>query len=93
MVMPLNQIEKCIAYIWTKIIEYVEEQQYSDKEEQASIDLWDKFWDYFDRWALNILTTAFISFDLCLMESTTDGAVLGSTGKTTYASGAYQSPL
>ena len=49
MVMPLNQIEKGIAYIRTKMVEFVEDQPYSDKEEQASIDLWDKFWDYFER--------------------------------------------
>ena len=49
MVIPLNQIEKGIAYIRTKIIEFVKDQSYSNKEEQASIDLWDKFWDYFER--------------------------------------------
>ena len=49
MVIPLNQIEKGIAYIRTKMVEFVEDQPYSDKEEQASIDLWDKFWDYFER--------------------------------------------
>ena len=35
----------------------------------------------------------FLFFDSGLGASSTDGAVLGSTGKTTYASGAYQSPL
>ena len=49
MVIPLNQIEKGIAYIRTKIIEFVKDQSYSNKEEQASIDIWDKFWDYFER--------------------------------------------
>ena len=48
-VLPLDQIEKGIAYVRTKIIVFVEEQKYSEKETQASFDLWDKFWDYFER--------------------------------------------
>jgi hypothetical protein len=40
---------------------FVYTQQYSDKHTQASSDLWDKFSNYFERWALNVLTTVSIS--------------------------------
>jgi hypothetical protein len=48
MVIPVDLIEKGIAYIRTKIIKLVELQIYSEKEEQASFDRWDQFWEYFE---------------------------------------------
>jgi hypothetical protein len=49
MVLEVHQIQKDIAYVWTKIIAFVEEQSNSTDEEQAACEKWDQFWEYLNR--------------------------------------------
>ena len=48
-VIPIEQLEKGIVFVRTKIIDFVGELSDSDKGEQASVERWDKFWKYFER--------------------------------------------
>ena len=38
-----------MVFVQTKIINFVSELSKSAKEEEASVERWEKFWDYFER--------------------------------------------
>ncbi len=46
-VIPIEQLERGIVFVRTKIIDFVGELSSSAKEEQASVERWDKFGEYF----------------------------------------------
>jgi hypothetical protein len=48
-VIPIDQLEKGGIFVRTKIINFVSEPSKSAKEEEASVERWKKFWDYFER--------------------------------------------
>ena len=48
-VIPIDQLEKGVVYVRTKIIDFVSELSNSVKEEEASVERWEKFWEYFER--------------------------------------------
>jgi hypothetical protein len=47
-VILIQQLEKGIVFVQTKIIHFVSELSSSAKEEHASVERWDKFWEYFE---------------------------------------------
>ena len=48
-VIPIDQLEKGVVYVRTKIIDFSSELSKSVKEEEeASVERWDKFWEYFE---------------------------------------------
>jgi hypothetical protein len=48
-VIPIDQLEKGVVYMRTKIIDFVSELSKSVKEEEASVERLEKFWEYFER--------------------------------------------
>ena len=48
-VIPIDQLEKGVVFVRTKIIDFVSELSKSAKEEEASVERWEKFWEYFER--------------------------------------------
>jgi hypothetical protein len=48
-VIPIDQLEKGVVYMQTKIIDFVSELSKSVKEEEASVERLEKFWEYFER--------------------------------------------
>ena len=48
-VIPIDQLEKGVVYVRTKIIDFLSELSKSVKEEEASVERWEKFWEYFER--------------------------------------------
>ncbi len=44
-VIPIDQLEKGVVYVRTKIIDFVSELSKSVKEEDASVKRWEKFGD------------------------------------------------
>ena len=48
-VIPIDQLEKGVVYVRTKIIDFSSELSKAVKEEEASVERWEKFWDYFER--------------------------------------------
>ena len=48
-VIPIDQLEKGVVYVRTKTIDFVSELSNSVKEEEASVERWEKFWEYFER--------------------------------------------
>jgi hypothetical protein len=47
-VIPIDQLEKGVVYMQTKIIDFVSELSKSVKEEEASVERLEKFWEYFE---------------------------------------------
>jgi hypothetical protein len=47
-VIPIDLLEKGLVYVRTKIIDFVSELSKSVKEEEASVERWEKFWEYFE---------------------------------------------
>ena len=49
-VIPIDQLEKGVVFVQTKIIDFVvSELSESAKEEEASVERWEMFWEYFER--------------------------------------------
>ena len=47
-VLPIDQLQKGVVYVQTKIIDFLSELSKSVKEEEASVERWEKFWEYFE---------------------------------------------
>jgi len=76
MVLEADQIQKGIAYVWTKIIGFVEEQSYSAKEETTAFEKWDEFFKVWSHpqwyflillWQLTMMNLSyFFRCEMCL---------------------------